>query len=230
MQNLIVKNDPKSPVSEAYRTLRTNIQFANLDDNIKTILVTSSGPGEGKSTTATNLALTLAETGSKVIIIDCDLRKPNVHKQFGISNVKGLSNILAKGTLFEDACNKFMDNLTVVTSGTIPPNPAEMLASNKMKLFLQDLNDKYDYIIIDTPPVIAVTDAQILAAGADGVLLVVSSKQADRDAAIRAKTLLLKVNAKILGVLLNKVDKKSRSSYGYYYYYGKEGKEVNSKK
>lgn len=227
MTKLIVQNNPKSPVSEAYRTLRTNIQFASFDKSIKTILVTSSGPQEGKSTTAGNLALTLAETSQRVLMIDCDLRRPTLHKNFRISNRSGLSNLLIENLRIEDVVVKHGEKLDLLPSGTIPPSPAEMLSSNRMKSFLEEMKNVYDYIVLDTPPVIAVTDAQILSTMADGVLLVASSGEVEREALIRAKDLLQRVNANILGVVLNKVEVKGRRGYGYYYYYGsdKEGKK-----
>lgn len=220
MSNLIVQKNPKSPIAEAYRTLRTNIQFASFDRDIQTIVVTSSGPSEGKSTTVGNLGLTLAESGKKVLVIDCDLRKPSIHKKFKISNLTGLSNILVEDIKLENACVIVVDNLYVLPAGTIPPNPVEMLSSKKMKAFIESMKRDFDYIIIDTPPVIAVTDAQILSTMADGVLLVVSSGEADRQATLRAKALLEKVKANLLGVVLNKVEIKSRRNYNSYYAYG----------
>lgn len=227
---LIVENNPKSPIAEAYRTLRTNIQFTSFDDKLKVILVTSSGPSEGKTTTAGNLALSFSQTGKKVLVIDCDLRKPSVHKKFQISNTAGLSNILVGENEFADTVNKYSDNLWIIPSGTIPPNPSEMLMSKKFKNFIDEMREKFDYIIIDTPPVIAVTDAQILSTEADGCILVVSSGEAQREAVQKSRELLENVNAKILGVVLNKMDLKSRGSYGYYYYYGEEDKKKRRKK
>lgn len=230
--NLVSVANPKSPVAEAYRTLRTNIQFSSFDEKVKTVVVTSSGPGEGKTTTSSNLASVMAQGGHKTILIDCDLRKPKVHKVFGISNQVGLSNLLIGETEFEAAMHKTeVDNLYVLPAGIRPPNPAELLASEKMKSFINSLKDKYEYIILDTPPVLMVTDAQILSQYSDGCLLVISSNEAQREAAMRAKELLTKVGAKILGVVLNKVDTSRRGYYyGYYYhaYYGNE--EMNSKK
>lgn len=223
---LIVQENPKSPISEAYRTLRTNIQFSNFDEKLSTIMVTSSGPSEGKSTTSSNLALTLAETGSKVLLIDCDLRKPSLHKKFQISNNRGLSNMLIGQHKFTDVAQKYTENLTILTSGTIPPNPSEMLSSKKMKLFLEEAKSNFKYIILDTPPVIAVTDAQILSTMADGVLLVIASGQAEITAAQKAKELLEHVKANILGVVLNKADIGKNKNYGYYhYYYGESGEK-----
>lgn len=223
---LIVQDNPKSPISEAYRTLRTNIQFSNFDNKLSTILITSSGPSEGKSTTASNLALTLAETGSKVLLIDCDLRKPSLHKKFNISNHKGLSNLLIGQYKFADVAQKYTDNLCILTSGTIPPNPSEMLSSKKMKQFLEEAKVNFNYVILDTPPVIAVTDAQILSTMADGVLLVIATGQAEISATQKSKELLDHVKANILGVVLNKAEVKKNKNYGYYhYYYGENGEK-----
>lgn len=232
MSDLIVEKNPKSPIAEAYRTLRTNIQFTSFDDNIKVIIVTSSGPSEGKTTTAGNLALSFSQTGKKVLIVDCDLRKPSIHKKFQISNEAGLSNMLVGEIKFSEVAHKYGDNLWIIPSGTIPPNPSEMLMSNRFKSFIDEMREKFDCIIIDTPPVIAVTDAQVLSTIADGCILVISSGQAEREAVQKSKELLENVNAKILGVVLNKMDLKSKGSYsyGYYYYYGEEGKKKRRKK
>ncbi|WP_058953371.1 CpsD/CapB family tyrosine-protein kinase [Clostridium tyrobutyricum] len=231
---LITIKDPKSPISESYRTLRTNIQFSSVDNEVQTIMITSSGPGEGKSTTASNLAIVMAESGAKTIIIDCDHRKPILHKKFLVSNRTGLSDVLAGKAEFQDAViNTGIDNLNLdlLTSGTKPPNPSGLLASKRMKTFIEDLKDKYRYIIIDTPPIIAVTDAQIVSTYVDGSILVVASSQADRDAAQKAKRLLEKVNANILGTVLNKVEAKGKGYYGYYYsYYDEDGNKQKKKK
>jgi capsular exopolysaccharide synthesis family protein len=229
---LITIQDPKSPVSEAYRTLRTNIQFSSVDNEVQTIMITSSGPGEGKSTTSSNLAAVMAESGAETIIIDCDQRKPTLHKKFLVSNKKGLSDVLAGKAEFKDAVvSTGIDNLDLLTSGTKPPNPSGLLASRRMKTFIEELKEKYRYIIVDTPPVIAVTDAQIVSTYVDGCILVVASSQADRDAALKAKKLLEKVNANILGTVLNKVESKGRGYYGYYYsYYDEDGNKQKKKK
>lgn len=230
--DLITIKDPKAPISEAYRTLRTNIQFSSFDKKIQTMMITSSGPGEGKSTTASNLAVVMAEGGAKTILIDCDQRKPRLHKIFLTSNKVGLSDILAEKVRFEDAINDVsIENLSLLTSGTKPPNPSELLASKRMQSFVEELKEKYDCIIIDTPPVIAVTDAQLVARYVDGCLLVVAASQAQREAAIKAKQLLEKVNANILGTILNKLEVREKGYYGYYYsYYEEDGKKVKKKK
>ena len=223
--NLITVTEPNSPMSESYRTLRTNIQYSSFDKRVKTILVTSSGPGEGKTTTSSNLAVVMAQGGNKTILIDCDQRKPQVHRVFKLSNSTGLSNMLVKENEMQVGIQKTdVPNLHVLTAGTRPPNPAELLGSAKMKTFVDLLEKNYDFIILDTPPIVMVTDAQILAQYTDGCLLVISSGEAERDAAIKAKSLLDKVNAKILGVVLNKVDSSKKGYYHYQYEYGNNGK------
>lgn len=231
--DLITIDKPKSPVSEAYRTLRTNIQFSSLDKKIKKIVITSSGPSEGKTTTSLNLAITLAQNGHKTLLLDCDMRKPSVHKKLKISNMTGLSDILVEETLLNKAINKGpVENLDVVTAGTRPPNPAELLSSQRMMKFLEEVEKEYEYIIIDTPPVLMVTDAQVLSKYADGTLLVVASGEAEKDAVKRAKELLDKVNANIVGVVLNKLDTTRRGYYGYYYqyYYGHDTDKQQKKR
>lgn len=232
MIELIVDKEPKSPISEAYRTVRTNIEFSSLDKEMKLILITSSGPQEGKSTTSSNLALAMAQSGKKTLLIDCDLRKPTIHKKYKISNRIGLSNLLADGLKLSDAVFCFGKGIDILTSGTIPPNPSEMLSSNKMKIFLQEASKVYDRIILDSPPLNAVTDAQILATIADGVVLVVGSGVTDIEMAKRAKELLDKVKANILGAVLNKAESMG-SKYGsnkYYYYYSEGGEKKRRKR
>ncbi|WP_368490061.1 CpsD/CapB family tyrosine-protein kinase [Clostridium sp. BJN0013] len=218
--DIVTVKNPKVPIAEAYRTLRTNIQFSSFDKKIQTIMLTSSVPGEGKSTTCSNLAVVMAESGARTILVDCDERKPRLHKIFFVSNEKGLSDVLAGKVEFEEVVKEtVIENLKLLTSGTRPPNPSELLASKKMETFLESLKDKFEYIIIDTPPVVAVTDAQLLARCADGCILVVASSQVEREAAVRAKELLLKVNANILGIVLNKLEVREKGYYGYYYQY-----------
>lgn len=230
LQIISVKS-PKSLIAEAYRTLRTNIQFSSFDNKVQSIVVTSSGPNEGKSTTASNLAVVMAESGGKTILIDCDQRKPTQHKIFGVSNGKGISDLLVGKVKFEEAVQKTsVENLELLTSGTKPPNPAELLSSSKMKNFVAGLKSRYEYIIIDTPPVIAVTDAQLIASHADGTVLVVASSQAEREAVIKSKELLEKVNAKILGVVLNKLEVNEKGYYGYYYEYYDDSNNKKGKK
>ncbi|TVY10390.1 CpsD/CapB family tyrosine-protein kinase [Paenibacillus cremeus] len=217
---IITHENPKSPISEAYRTLRTNIEFSAIDEEIKVIMVTSAGPGEGKSTTITNLAVAYAQADKRVVLIDADLRKPTMHHTFQMSNRWGLTNVLSgQATLQEVVRETEIVHLDVITSGPIPPNPSEMLASKRMTAFLDELRGKYDVILIDTPPALAVTDAQLVATKCDGVVLVIDSGKVKRDMAIKAKANLDYVKAKILGVVLNNMDRKNAESY-YYYYYG----------
>lgn len=230
--DIITIQNPRSPIAEAYRTLRTNIQFSSFDKKMQTIVITSSGPSEGKSTTSSNLAVVMSQNGNKTILIDCDQRKAKLHKVFLTSNQKGLSDVLVGNSVFEEAVQKTeIENLHLLTSGTMPPNPSELLSSTKMKNFVEDLREKYDCIIIDTPPVIAVTDAQIVSRYADGCLLVVASAQAEREAAVKAKELLEKVDAKIIGVVLNKLDIQEKAYYGQYYAnYSEDGEKIEDSK
>lgn len=219
--DILAITSPGSIAAEAYRRLRTNILFSNADKETKIIAVTSAEPGEGKTTTAVNLAVVTAQAGYRTILLDCDLRKPSVHKFFKISNRYGISDLLIDSVnLKETAYSTEIGGLYFIPSGTKPPNPSELLASNKMKELIQRLKEQYDYIIIDTSPILLVTDAQLLSRYADGTLLVVSSRETDRVNAKRATELLKKVNAKILGVVINKVDSQNKFSTGYYKSYG----------
>jgi capsular exopolysaccharide synthesis family protein len=231
---LITHLDPKSPVSEAYRTLRTNLQFSKIDRKLKTILVTSSGPKEGKSTTAANLAIALAQVGQKVVLVDADLRRPVVHSIFGMEKDEGVTNYLMGTVTYESVLNStFHENLYVIPSGVLPPNPSELLASRPMETLIKKLQEDFDVIIFDSPPVIAVTDAAILSTKVDGTILVVNSGNTNRDALLRGNTLLESVDAKLLGVLLNGVDIEGMyGSYYYYYYhhyYSKPGRKKKRK-
>lgn len=221
MENLITFNKPKSRSAEAFRTLRTNIQFSDVDDNLKTIIITSTCPGEGKSTVLANLAVAFAQSGRKVLIVDCDLRRPTVHKNFKVSNSHGLTNILIKEKTIEECVNAIdIDGLNVITCGPIPPNPSELLGSKKMGEFIQAVEGEFDIVLLDAPPVLAVTDAQILSKVSDGVLLLSSYGTTEKKALIKAKEYLDKVGANVLGVILNKVKSEGGSySSKYYEYY-----------
>ncbi|TNJ66760.1 CpsD/CapB family tyrosine-protein kinase [Paenibacillus hemerocallicola] len=217
---IITDVNPKSPISEAYRTLRTNIDFSAVDEQLQVIMLTSAGPGEGKSTTATNMAVTYAQSEKKVLIMDADLRKPTMHHTFSISNRRGLTNMLTgQASLDEVISESHIPNLHVMPSGPIPPNPSEMLSSKRLVALLDELRQKYDLIVIDTPPTLAVTDAQIIASRCDGVVLVLNSGEVKREMAMKAKANLDHVKARILGVVLNNIDRKNGEAY-YYYYYG----------
>lgn len=218
MRHLVTNLSPKSPISEQYRTIRTNVQFASVDDALNSILVTSSGPGEGKSMTTANIAVTYAQQGLRTLLIDADMRKPTVHYTFRLDNLKGLSNVLVGESLLEEAINTTtIQNLDVMSSGPIPPNPSELLGSRKMREMLQRAKQHYDLVIFDTPPVLAVTDAQILADLVDGSMLVVRSRKTEYEAAEKAVEALKPARAKLLGTILNDREKKSSN---YYYYYG----------
>ena len=218
-RKLITKENPKSPTAEAYRTLRTNIQFSNIDKEIKTIVVTSSGPGEGKSTVTANYAVTLAQNEKKVLLIDADLRKPRAHTVFNVPNVNGLTNAVAESVDYKKIVQATgIEGLDILTSGPIPPNPSELLGSKKMKAFLESIKEDYDMIILDSPPVGLVTDAAVLSNAVDGTIIVCAVGQAIKEAASNAKELLDKVNANILGVVLNKIPLNDGGYYKYHYY------------
>ena len=203
-RNLITNQNPKSPISEQYRTIRTNIQFSAVDEEIRTIVVTSSGPGEGKSTTVANLAVVFAQQGKRVLLIDSDLRKPTVHYTFNFTNTFGLTNVLTRQSQLHDVVKETMEkNLYILTSGPIPPNPAELLSSRAMEQLMKDVEEEFDVVLFDSPPLLAVTDGQILASKCDGTILVVSSGKTETDQAVKAKELLNAANSHILGVVLN---------------------------
>ena len=231
MINLIARENPKSPVSEAYRTIRTNIQFAGVDKAMKTIVFTSTAQDEGKSTVVANLGIVMAQAGQKVVIMDCDFRNPTQHRLFKLQN-KGLSNCIATGKdVLEIVQSSGTPGLDILTSGPVAPNPSEILASNRMKTVIDELKEKYDYVLIDTPPVLPVTDSSVIGSIADGTILLTAWNQITPAMAKEAKTRLEQAGAKILGVILNKVEVASKGygygyGYGYYYYYGHEEKDA----
>ncbi|MGA7733456.1 MAG: CpsD/CapB family tyrosine-protein kinase [Chloroflexia bacterium] len=219
---LVAYAEPKSAAAEAYRTLRTNITFASPDKPVHTLLVTSTSPDDGKSTTIANLAITFAAAGSLTVLVDADLRRPHLHTIFGLPNDSGLSTLVADlarskggGVSRLPLQETQVENLQVLTSGPVPPNPAEILASQRMGELLALLRSKAEYVLIDTPPIIAVTDAAVLAPKVDGVLIVINAGKTKRELAVKARDMLRQVNAHILGVVLNnaQIDK---SAYAYY--------------
>ncbi|MGM7702974.1 CpsD/CapB family tyrosine-protein kinase [Pseudalkalibacillus sp. Hm43] len=217
-RSLITHFNSKSPISEQYRTIRTNIQFSAIDQEYRTIMVTSSGPGEGKSTTAANLAVVMAQQGKRVLLIDADMRKPTAHYTFRVSNVRGLSNVLTRQANLSECINSSeIDRLDILASGPVPPNPAELLGSRALKALVEEAKESYDLILFDSPPVLAVTDGQVLANLCDGVVLVVSSGKTENEMALKSKELLNSAKAKVLGVVLNR---KKMKKGNYYYYYG----------
>lgn len=220
--SLITYTDSKSLNAEQFRTIRTNIEFAQLDKPLKNLLVSSSIPAEGKSTVASNLAYVIAQTDKKVLLVDADLRKPTVHRTFKLNNENGLTTLLANSDLkFNQIVQHSRElNLYFLPSGPIPPNPSEILGSGRMTLLMQELGQYFDMVIYDAPPVTAVTDPQILATKVDGVVMVVRQGYTRKEEVKQAKEALDNVNANILGYVMN--GKQLTDSAGYYAYYGYE--------
>lgn len=205
-QRLVTLRDPRSPAAEAFRTLRTNVQFSSVDQPIRTLLLTSTSAEEGKSTILANLGVTFAQAGTKTLLVDCDLRRPSLHQLFELDNATGLTTAVIGETNDPlPVCETPVANLWVLPSGPLPPNPAELLASKRMDAIIQRLKEQAELVLFDAPPVIAVTDAAILAGKVDGVLLVFAAGKTKREHASRAKTALERVNARILGTVLNNV-------------------------
>lgn len=216
--HLITHLSPKSPVAEAYRVLRTGIQFAKLDRKIKSVVVASSAPKEGKSTTSSNLAITMAKADLKTVLLDTDLRRPVLHRVFGVKREPGLTDYLfGRAEIDEIFKQTEVENLYLVPCGIVPPNPSELLGSEKMKEFIEYLKSNYDMVIFDTPPLVAVTDALILANQVDGVLLVASAGKTEIDVIDKAREMIHRVGGNIIGVLLNNFD--ASATYGTYYRY-----------
>jgi capsular exopolysaccharide synthesis family protein len=209
--DLITISDPRSAVSEAYRTLRTNLQFAAVGGTLQTLVVSTPAPNEGKSITVANLAVAFAQGGSRVILVDADLRRPALHELFGVANTVGLSNALVDSATLNApplVAVQCVDGLRLLPSGTIPPNPAELLGSPALQPLIDRLKSMADIVLFDAPPVVPVTDAAILAKRTDGILLVLQAGKTKRDQAARAKELLEQVGVRIVGTALTnaKVD------------------------
>lgn len=219
----VMERKPKSIISESYRTLRTNIQYSSFDKEIQTIVVTSAEVGEGKSTVSGNLALAFAQNENKVIIVDCDLRKPSIHRKFKISNLSGISEILIGKSRLNEVIHNYNLHLDILTSGKIPPNPSEMLSSSAMTNLIEDLKKRYDIIIFDSAPIGAVTDAQILSTKVDGTILVVKSEITKKDDVLEAKNALEKVGSNVLGCVLYSVED-TKYKHNYYYETGDKHK------
>ncbi|MCL4487772.1 MAG: CpsD/CapB family tyrosine-protein kinase [Chloroflexi bacterium] len=222
ISTLITITHPRSPISEAFRTLRTNLEFTSLDKPIRSMVVTSPEPEEGKSTTLANLAVTIAQAGSQVILVDCDLRRPSLHQIFDARAAPGFTDMMRDDALMQNPPlqDTGIANLRLLTSGTIPPNPSELLASRRMSDLIVALQKHADMVLFDAPPVIAVTDAAVLASKVDAALLVVSAGKTKRDHAKKAKALLEKVNARLVGTVLNNV----KGDAGLNQYYSSEEK------
>lgn len=221
---VITISSPRSPISEAYRTLRTNLQFVSLDKPLQTLLVTSPGPEEGKSTMLANLAVTMAQGEKKVILADCDLRRPSLHKLFGLSHKSGLTTMMVE----EDAMRNpplqdaGVPGLQLLASGPLPPSPSDLLGSQRMNRVLETLKERADIVLLDAPPVVGVSDAAILATKVDGVMLVVSSGQSKRESVQTAQAMLERVNANLIGAVLTNVPIDASLQY---YYTQQEGEE-----
>jgi len=227
---LIAALKPRSPISEAYRVLRTGIQFSAIDTSTNaTILVTSANPGEGKSFTASNLAVVFAQAGNKVLLLDADLRRPTIHKIMGLSQLRGLTTLLLQIAQRRDDAEidaaidsvvqkSELPDLEVLTSGQIPPNPSELLGSDKMKMVLNHLRNRYDVVVIDSPPALAVTDSVVLSSLVSGVLLVVEAGKTRRTQIKQAEKQLADVGTGLLGFVLNRLEPGSDGYYYYYYY------------
>ncbi|MDA1844520.1 CpsD/CapB family tyrosine-protein kinase [Bacillus cereus] len=216
-RQLITHQQPKSPISEQYRNIRTNIEFAAVDKNIHSLMITSANPSEGKTTTTANMAVVFAQQGKKVLLIDADMRKPAMHQMFQVDNIFGLTNVLTHSERLEKCVQKTaVDNLHFLACGPIPPNPAELLGSKSMQELLAQAYSMYDLVIFDLPPILAVTDAQIMANVCDASILVVRSEATEKETALKAKGLLESAKGKLLGVVLNDRERE----HGLYYYYG----------
>ena len=223
----IVDKLPKSITAESYRSLRTNIQYSSIDKQVKTLVVTSYNAGEGKSTFAGNLAYTFFKNGKRVLIIDCDLRKPSLHRKFNVSNEEGLTDVLVGTSKLNNVMKKIDDNLYLLTTGTLPPNPAEIIGSNTMENFLEQCKINFDYIILDTPPILPVTDSKLLAIKADATVVVVRSEISKSKHVSQAFKELEKVNANIIGTILNDVEMYSEKLYYDYSNKSKKSKFIN---
>ena len=228
---MITDIDARSPFAEAFRTLRTNINFAGLDNPYKTLVVTSAGPNEGKSTTSSNLGIVMAQANNKVLLVGADLRRPTLHRLFGVDDTVGITNVLVNDlNPAEVAVESNVPGLYILPSGPIPPNPAELIGSQRMQKMIERARETFDYVLIDSPPVLIVTDTLLLSAMVDGVILVIKSGVARVDATREAKGKLENVGAKIVGAVLNKVNMSSHDYYYYSYYYYHQGGGENKKK
>jgi capsular exopolysaccharide synthesis family protein len=236
---LVTLRDPKNPVSEAYRTLRTNLQFLSTKGDLRTLVVTSATAGDGKTVTAANLAAALAQAGRRVVLVSADLRRPRIHRFLEVSNDAGLSLVLSDSVpVWQAVQDPGIPNLRVIPSGPVPPNPAELLQSDRMGEFLQQVQEFADFVVIDTPPVLAVADASILGARVDGTLFVVDADTASRAATAQARDQLENAGARVIGAVFNKFDPSQAGAYPYYYYYyyhyaelqGQDGKPATNGK
>ena len=219
MSEIISHKNPKSIIAESVKILRTNLQFSNVDGNLKTVMITSSVPGEGKSFTSSNLAVAFSQLGQKVLLVDCDMRRGVQHKQFTVSNTNGLSDLLIDSTADYIKYMKptKVDNLYVVTAGTVPPNPSELLSSKSFENFINGAREIFDMIIFDLPPVTVVPDAAIVATKVDKTVIVSRIKVTPMEELEKTKKMLENVGANIAGVVVNGVKTSGKKYYGKYY-------------
>ena len=220
---LYVYDNPKSTISEKFRGIRSNIMFSGANTEIKSLLITSDKPASGKSTITANIAITYAQAGYRTLVIDGDMRKPTQQNIFDLTNHSGLSNLIIGKVLQTDAIKEtHIENLNVLTSGPVPPNPSELIASTNFHELFSKLSDEFDFILIDTPPVTTVTDAQLYAQNVRECILVIDGSKNEKNEVKKAKELLIKSGGKVIGAVLNKMTIEKGSSY--YYYYGDEKK------
>lgn len=229
-EELVIHHDPLSSISEAFKIVRTNIEFSSIDKKLQAIAITSTDQGEGKSSVVANLALSFAQIGRSVLLVDADMRRPMLHKLFSLSNRRGLTNALISIESYKDYIQPSMtQNLSILTAGPIPPNPAELLMSNHMNLFMEDVKADYDLVIFDCPPVGVVTDAAILSTKVDGTIYVVRNMQVDKRRLKRAAELLAQVNAKVLGYVFTGIKPNTNDYYYYQYNHGNSNSGASKK-
>ncbi len=234
--SIITYRSPKDPISESFRNMRTNITFSNIDKEMRVLTVTSVGQGEGKSTIIANYAVALAQAKKKVLLLDCDLRRPRVHRLFDKQNRRGLTNaLLREAEVSEIIQTTEIENLYIVSSGPIPPNPSEILASKRLEETIKKLKEAFDYILIDAPPVCVVTDAAVLSRVTDGYIVVAAIDVTNKEGIKMAIDTLNNVNANIIGVVANNVPTNKHSAYYYYSAYeenhpGKKNKRQKKEK
>lgn len=216
---LVTLTSPEGVASEAYRTLRTSLIYSFVDNPPRVITITSPGPREGKSTICANLAVVLAQAGKEVALLDCDLRRPVVHKVFELRNISGVVQALADNVEVAELWHEPVKNLKIMTAGPIPPNPAELLGSERFSMLLADLREKFDYVLIDAPPVQLVSDPAIIASQGDGVLLVLDAQNTRKLSVRRSVRSLEAVGANVIGTIMNNVRASEAGYYGYTYSY-----------
>lgn len=216
MEKFLVKNNPSSPIAEAYRKIATNIEFSNIDNEIKTIMVTSAKQDEGKTTTICNLAMVMTELKKKILLMDLDLRKPAVHKIFELSNKKGLTDLLINKDDYKTYIQNVYPGLDILTTGMIPANPAEIINSRTLKELIKEMAKCYDYIFLDAPPVMLVSDPITISTYANAVIIAIEHGKTEKDLVKKAVDSLKQVNANIIGAVFNNIPVSNQSNYYYY--------------